>query len=54
LSTHPDGNPFLDFKDFNVRKGSRVGFEKDGVIFVGVVKTLDYDEETRTVEMTLE
>lgn len=47
-------NPFVDFRDYNVRKGVRVGVEIAGVIYTGVVKTLDYDEETGRVELTLE
>lgn len=37
-----------------IAKGTRVGFEKDGVIYVGVVASYDVDEETGEVRMTIE
>jgi hypothetical protein len=46
--------PFRDIEEFQIQKGSRVGFERDGVIITGIVTSYDVNKETGVVTITME
>jgi hypothetical protein len=48
-------HPFMDFDDFNLRKGSKVGFKSiGGKVLFGTISNIERDEVTGEVRITLE
>lgn len=43
--------PYQAFADFNLKKGDRIAFERDGVTLVGVISSIDENEVTGEIKI---